>query len=147
MRDTKIISQYLCYSLVKMHHKLSFSPISDIFFIKSFTSSFFFYSFKKKKWNSISLIAGYVSFSFFLHYNYGLEGYQLNAPNYRMLQNWNIKLRLLFWSIYSQPKQQRERGNKKFQKQPVFHMKGTFDHVFFIFVLKRKACQWGVIPH
>lgn len=31
-----------------------------------------------------------------LHYNYGLEGYQLNVSNYRMLQNWNIKLRLLF---------------------------------------------------
>lgn len=35
-------------------------------------------------------------FFLFLHYNYGLEGYQLNVSNYGMLQNWNIKLRLLF---------------------------------------------------
>lgn len=41
--------------------------------------------------NSISMMEECVSFSFFsfffLHYNYGLEGYQLNVSNYRMLQN------------------------------------------------------------
>lgn len=44
-----------------------------------------FHSLKKKKRKSEIGFSDRVLFSFFF-YNYGLEGYQLNASNYRMLQ-------------------------------------------------------------
>lgn len=59
---------------LKMHPKLYLSSISDMLFIYS-----------KVKWDFCD--RGLCCFSFFLHYNDGLEGYQLNVANYRMLQN------------------------------------------------------------
>lgn len=69
-------------AILELKYIINSNSLPFLIYFSSSIHSFW----KKKKENKISMIDG-CFLLFLLHYNYGLEGYQLNVSNYRMLQN------------------------------------------------------------